>query len=92
VPIDRAVPATAAWRLEVVGVEVGHLRSGDLGELGSVICRRPPAGVVGPCRARGLAQQHGVGGVLRIERERPVLETVISTGTIVPRWFSVAAL
>jgi len=42
--------------------------------------------------AGGLEEQSSRGRGLRDERERAVLVTVISTGTTLPRWASVAAL
>ena len=67
-PIERAVPAT--WSLagiEVVGVEVGHLGLGDLGDLGvgdGAGLFRPGllAAFSRPAALRD--QEHAVGGVL----------------------------
>ena len=80
--------------VEVVGVEVGHLDLGDLGDL-----RLGDPADLGLARlARGLLEaglsrnSTGVGGVLSTNVNVRSSKTVISTGTIVPTWFSVAAL
>src|SRR5947207_5422253 len=81
-------------RLEVVGVEVGHLRLCDLGQLrvgdrgDDLAARRLCAFVDAGCGT----QQHRCWRCLGDERERPVLEDRDLAGTTVPRWLSVWAL
>ena len=81
--------------VEVVGVEVGHLDLGDLGDLG-VGDRGRLLACPGCCAALSMPaacrSSTGVGGVLVMNVNERSSKIVISTGTIVPRWASVAAL
>ena len=78
-------------RLEIVGIEVGHLDLGDLPELSvgdrahGFLAWRRGAFLGAGC----LSQQHGGRRRLEDERERSVLEDRDLDG---PRWASVAAL
>ena len=81
-------------RLEVVGVEVRHLDLGDLGDVGL----GDPADGLAPGSGEAFSRpafcrsSTGVGGVFRMNENERSSKTVISTGTIVPTWDSVAAL
>src|ERR1019366_1586676 len=94
-PIERAVPAT--WRLAASMSSV--LRSGSFTVAFWVIwasvidpaCSRPAA-VAPLSMPTASLMRDGVGGVLSTKENERSSKIVISTGTIVPRWFSVAAL
>src|SRR6476619_65300 len=94
-PIERAVPATCFFAAS----KSFALRSGIFVFAISATC----ASVTVPAPSRPGAidplampaawrRSTGVGGVLRMNVKLRSSKTVISTGTIVPRWFSVCAL
>src|SRR5205807_278683 len=95
IPIDRAVPATCFLAASMSSV----LRSGSLVRAISVTCAsvivattsRP--GVWDALSSLAAARRStGVGGVFVTNVNERSSKTVISTGTIVPRWLSVWAL
>ena len=81
-------------RLEIVGVEVGHLGLRDLGDLrvGDGPDAVTPGATAPLSTPAAWRRSTGVGGVFRMNVNDRSSKTVISTGTIVPRWFSVCAL
>ena len=82
-------------RLDVVGVQVVLLDLGDLADLGAGDGRRPCSCAASPeplSMPAAFSSSREAGGVLVMNVNERSSYTVISTGTIWPRWASVAAL